>query len=325
VRLAAGPGYSASDLTQFPTAATGGWQDLGGGDDALASLSVDDFVGQDGGSGNRTGIAALEDIDEISICMVPGVWARTVRDALLQHCETLKDRFAVLDIQDGLTIQQVRDRRSAIDTKYAALYYPWVVVRDPLIRADIPVAPSGHMAGIYARVDVERGVHKAPANEVIRGITGLHQDVTKREQDLLNPLGINALRAFPNRGLRVWGARTLSSDTTWVYINVRRLFIMIEESIDEGTQFVVFEPNTPDLWARVRQTITNFLDGVWRSGALFGETQAEAFYVLCDETTMTQDDIDRGLLICEIGISPAKPAEFVVFRIQQKTRELQPA
>ena len=181
------------------------------------------------------------------------------------------------------------------------------------------------MAGIYARVDVERGVHKAPANEVIRGITKIAQDVTKREQDLLNPKGINALRFFPGRGNRVWGARTVSSDASWKYINVRRLFIFVEESIDEGTQWVVFEPNDEPLWARVRQTITNFLTTVWRSGALEGTKPDEAFFVKCDRTTMTQDDIDNGRLICVIGIAPVKPAEFVIFRIQQKTRESQTA
>jgi phage tail sheath protein FI len=181
------------------------------------------------------------------------------------------------------------------------------------------------MAGIYARVDVERGVHKAPANEVIRGITKIAQDVTKREQDLLNPRGINALRFFPGRGNRVWGARTVSSDASWRYVNVRRLFIYVEESIDEGTQWVVFEPNDEPLWARVRQTITNFLTTVWRSGALEGTKPDEAFFVKCDRTTMTQDDIDNGRLICVIGIAPVKPAEFVIFRIQQKTRESQTA
>jgi phage tail sheath protein FI len=196
-------------------------------------------------------------------------------------------------------------------------------VRDPSVKRNVYVAPSGHMAGIYARVDVERGVHKAPANEVIRGITKIAQDVTKREQDLLNPKGINALRFFPGRGNRVWGARTLSSDSSWKYINVRRLFIFVEESIDEGTQFVVFEPNDEPLWARVRQTITNFLTTVWRSGALQGTKPDEAFFVKCDRTTMTQDDIDNGRLICLIGIAPVKPAEFVIFRIQQMTRESQ--
>lgn len=325
VDLAVGASYEEFDLTAFPTAPSGGWQKLADGDDHNDSLSVDDFVGVDGGSGNRTGIAALEDIDEIAICMVPGVWSRVVQSALIAHCELLKDRFAILDPRDGLGIEEVRSERSLIDTKYAALYHPWLMVRDPLVDRDVPLAPSAHMAGIYARVDDERGVHKAPANEVIRGITGLYADITKREQDLLNPDAINALRFFPGRGFRVWGARVLTSDTLWRYINVRRLFIMIEESIQEGTDFVVFEPNDPDLWARVRQTITQFLETQWRLGALVGRTAAEAFFVRCDEKTMTSDDIEQGRLICEIGIAPSRPAEFVIFRIQQKTRELQPA
>lgn len=320
-----GAAYEEADLTAFPTSVSGGWERLSGGDDQLGTLSVDDFVGVDGGSGRRTGIAALEDIDQIAICLAPGIWSPTVQSALITHCETLKDRFAILDPRDGLTIQEVMDERSLLDTKYAALYYPWLIARDPLTGRDVPLAPSAHLAGIYARVDDERGVHKAPANEVIRGISGLHADVTKREQDLLNPVGINALRFFPGRGRRVWGARTLTSDTLWQYINVRRLFIMIRESIEEGTDFVVFEPNDPDLWARVRLTISTFLETQRRSGALVGRTPAEAYFVRCDEKTMTKDDIDQGRLICEIGIAPSKPAEFVIFRIQQKTRELQSA
>jgi hypothetical protein len=298
------------------------WANLVNGADNLAALTVDDFVGVDNGSGNRTGIAALEDIDEISICMVPGMWSSSVQNALIVHCETLKDRFAILDPRDGLSIEGIREFREPLDSKYAALYYPWIEVRDPSVRRNVQVAPSGHMAGIYARVDVERGVHKAPANEVIRNITKIAQDVTKREQDMLNPKGINALRFFPGRGNRVWGARTISSDASWKYINVRRLFLFVEESIDEGTQWVVFEPNDEPLWARVRQSITNFLNTVWRSGALQGATADQAFFVRCDRTTMTQDDIDNGRLICQIGIAPVKPAEFVIFRIQQKTLEL---
>jgi phage tail sheath protein FI len=299
------------------------WAPLTGGLDNNAELTVDDFVGVDGGANKRTGIQALEDIDEVSICLVPGVWSTTVHSALIQHCELLKDRFAILDPRDGLSIEGIRETRETLDSKYAALYYPWLEVRDPSVRRNVYVSPSGHMAGIYARVDVERGVHKAPANEVIRGITKIAQDVTKREQDMLNPRGINALRFFPGRSNRVWGARTISSDSSWKYINVRRLFIYVEESIDEGTQWVVFEPNDEPLWARVRQTVTNFLTSVWRSGALQGATADEAFFVKCDRSTMTQDDIDNGRLICLIGIAPVKPAEFVIFRIQQKTLDLQ--
>jgi uncharacterized protein len=301
---------------------------LASGDDDLGSLTVDDFVGVDLGSGRRTGITALEDIDQVAIAAVPGMWASTIQASLIQHCELLKDRFAILDPPDPLDTQEILEFRTRFDTRYAALYYPWLMTRDPSLDRDVNVPPSGHMAGIYARVDVDRGVHKAPANVVVRGIRledGFAQDITKRHQDLLNPKGINALRFFPDLGHRVWGARTLSSDTTWKYINVRRLFIQIEESIEEGTQWVVFEPNDEPLWALVRQTISNFLTGFWSNGALFGATAEEAFFVACDRSTMTQDDIDNGRLICVIGIAPVFPAEFVIFRIQQKTRELQPA
>jgi phage tail sheath protein FI len=248
-----------------------------------------------------------------------------VRSRLVQHCEILKDRFAIIDPQDGLSIDGIQTSRSGLDTKYAALYYPWLRVRDPSIRQEVAVPPSGHVAGIYARVDVERGVHKSPANEVIRGITRIDQDVTKREQDLLNPKGINVLRFFPERSNRVWGARTLSSDGQWKYISVRRLFIFLEESIDQGTQWVVFEPNDEPLWARIRASVGNFLNTVWRSGALQGTTPDEAYFVKVDRTTMTQDDIDNGRLIILVGVAPVKPAEFVIFRISQKTLETQQA
>jgi uncharacterized protein len=321
VRVRTRAGFSDSDLSNFPTGTGGPSTPFSGGDDRLDALTPEDFVGVDAGSGNRTGVLAFEDVDEVSICAAPGVWSATVRSALITHCEILKDRFAIVDPQDRLSIERIRAFKEPIDTKYGALYYPWIEVRDPLSRRDVGVAPSGHMAGIYARTDVERGVHKAPANVVMRGITRFQQDVTKREQDLLNPIGINALRAFPNLGMRVWGARTLSSDQSWKYINVRRLFLMVEESIDEGTQWVVFEPNDERLWARVRQSVSNFLLTVWRDGALAGTTPDEAFFVTCDLTTMTPTDIENGRLICEIGIAPVFPAEFVIFRIQQKTRE----
>jgi phage tail sheath protein FI len=297
------------------------WSNLNGGADLDGNdkLSVDDFVGVDGGSGMRTGIQALEDIDEISICAVPGIWSSTVQSALITHCETLRYRFAILDPEDSLNIEQIREFREPLDSKYAALYYPWIEVRDPSVQRNVQIAPSLHMAGIYARVDVNRGVHKAPANEVIQSISKIAQDITKREQEVLNPVGINALRLFPDRGARVWGARTISSDSSWKYINVRRLFIFVEASIDYGTQWVVFEPNDEPLWKRVIQSITNFLTTVWRSGALQGAKPDEAFFVKCDHTTMTQGDIDNGRLICVIGIAPVKPAEFVIFRIQQKT------
>jgi len=325
VRVSTRAGYDPSSLARFPAGPGAPLVPLADGDDDLDNLAPEDFVGVDRGGGDADGIEALTYIDEISICMAPNMWAGTIRSALITHCELLKDRFAIVDVPDNLDNEGVRAVREPLSSRYAALYYPWLVVRDPLARADVRVAPSGHVAGIYARTDDERGVHKAPANAVVRGIERIAQDITKREQDTLNPLGINALRAFPNLGPRVWGARTLTLEVDWRYVNVRRLFIFVEESIDEGTQWVVFEPNDEPLWARVRQSVTNFLTTVWRSGALQGATPDEAFFVACDRTTMAQDDIDNGRLICVIGIAPVRPAEFVIFRIQQKTQAAVPA
>jgi hypothetical protein len=322
VRAQVGADFDGTVLQAFPAVSTGPWATLGGGDDALASLGVDDFVGLDLGPGQRTGIQALEDIDQVAIALTPGMWSVDVRSALIIHCETLADRFAILDCPPGLGVQEVEAFRSLIDTKYAALYYPWVKIRDPRPGGEeVTAPPSGFLAGIYARTDIARGVHKAPANEVIRSIRGFESAISKREQDILNPQNINVLRAFPGRGNRVWGARVLTSAPAWRYISVRRLFIMIEESIDEATQWVVFEPNDEPLWARVRQSVSRFLMTQWRIGALQGATADEAFYVVCDRSTMSPDDIDNGRLICEIGIAPVKPAEFVIFRIQQKTLE----
>jgi phage tail sheath protein FI len=323
-------GYSDSDIDAFPAPKGTLWTQLAGGLDNNDKLTVDDFVGVDGGSGKRTGIQALEDIDEVSIVMAPGMWSGTVQSALIQQCELMKNRFAVLDSprRDSPTsVQDVQAFRAPLDTRYAALYYPWLNVRDPSVQEVVLAPPSGHVAGIYARVDAERGVHKAPANEVIFGITQIDQQVTTREQDLLNPfpVNINVLRFFPDRGNRVWGARVVTSDPQWKYVNVRRLFIFLESSLQVGTQWVVFEPNDEPLWARVRASVTNFLTTVWRSGALQGVTAAEAFFVKVDRTTMTQDDIDNGRLIILVGVAPVKPAEFVIFRIQQKTLETAPA
>jgi phage tail sheath protein FI len=323
VEASALAGYDANDLQAFPAVNIGAWAKLTGGDDRLPTLGLADFVGENLGPGKRTGIQALEDIDEVAIALVPGMWHEDVRGALITHCETLKDRFAILDPPPGQSVQDVQVFRSPIDTRYAALYYPWVKARDPRPAGDeLTLPPSGFMAGIYARVDVSRGVFKAPANEVIRSIRGFEQLISKREQDILNPQNINVLRFFPGRGRRVWGARVLTSDSAWRYVPVRRLFIMIEESIDEATQWVVFEPNDEPLWARVRQSVTRFLFTQWRLGALQGATADEAFFVVCDRSTMSQAEIDNGQLICLIGIAPVKPAEFVIFRIQQKTLDV---
>ncbi len=284
-------------------------------DDYLRDSVVDDVPGK------RKGLTAFKEIDEISIvCSPDALNIPALAPALISHCEELKDRFAIIDADDGssdVSSNKLKPRDSVVDTKYAAFYYPWIKIIDPLTGKEKLIPPSGHVAGIYARSDVERGVHKAPANEVVRGAMDLEFQITKNDQAMLNPRGVNVIRAFPGRGIRVWGARTLSSDALWKYINVRRLFIFVEESIEEGTQWVVFEPNDEKLWARVRATITQFLTRVWKDGALMGTKAEEAFFVKCDRTTMTQDDIDNGRLICIIGIAPVKPAEFVIFRIAQ--------
>jgi len=300
------------------------------GDDGAASLTRDDMRGDPAAlPGERTGLTAFTEVDEIAVLYAPDMYSSifdaagraTLVDDILTHCETLKDRFAIVDVPSGtadisgLTLSASPLRPS----KYGAVYYPWIKIMDPLTKRDKLVPPGGCMAGIYARSDQERGVHKAPANETVRGAIDLEFAVTKGEQDILNPRHINCIRAFPGRGILVWGARTMILDALWKYVNVRRLFIYLEESIDEGTQWVVFEPNDEKLWARVKQSITEFLTRVWKDGALMGKTVEEAFFVKCDRTTMTQDDIDNGRLICVIGVAPVKPAEFVIFRIAQWT------
>ncbi len=289
-----------------------------GSDGTISGLTASDFKGLDNGPGKRSGIEAFKDIDEVNIIAAPGITDINVQLALIAHCENLKDRFAVLDMQENAQkVSDLQAHRNLIDTSYAALYHPWIKVYDSLEKKDIFIPPSGAVMGIYARSDQARGVHKAPANEKLSGVVDLKYQLNKGEQDILNPAGINLIRAFPGRGIRVWGARTCSSNSLWKYINVRRLFLYLEESIDEGTQWVVFEPNNEKLWARVRATITEFLTRVWREGALMGTKAEEAFFVKCDRTTMTQDDIDNGRLICVIGVAPVKPAEFVIFRIAQ--------
>jgi phage tail sheath protein FI len=232
----------------------------------------------------------------------------------------LGDGVAFLDAPPNMTPQEIRKWRmetAGYDSSYAALYYPWIQVDDPVHNRAIYIPPCGHMAGVWARNDNTRGVHKAPANEVVQGVIGLAYDTTKGEQDTLNPDGINCIRAFPGRGIRVWGARTLASDPAWRYINVRRLFNFVEKSIERGTHWVVFEPNDHKLWARVRRDVSAFLRTVWRDGALFGLSPEEAFYVKCDEELNPADSRDQGKLIIEIGLCPVKPAEFVIFRISQ--------
>ncbi len=282
-------------------------------------VSLSDYEGVDQ-PGKRTGLAGLKQHDNISLVCVPDENdINGLTDAIVAHCENKGDRFAIL--QTPQVAGTVSDMETPVDSSYAGYYYPWIKVSDPLTNREKLVPPGGHVAGIIARSDATYGVHAAPANESVRGALELQHDITKDEQDILNPKGINCLRSFQGRGIQLWGARTCSSDPSWKYINVRRLFLYIEQSIEEGTEWAVFESNDRDLWARVRQSVENFLTTVWRDGGLMGSTADEAFYVKCGEETMTQDDIDNGRLIVEIGISPVKPAEFVIFRIGQWTAD----
>jgi phage tail sheath protein FI len=295
----------------------------------LSAATATDFQGE---VTERTGVEGLESIDDITMVVVPDLMTmmpgqkldlhmvKAVQSMIIAHCEKMGDRVAVLDAPPSMSPQAVKKWRmdaAGYDSSYAALYYPWLEVNDPVTNRPINVPPSGHAAGIWARSDNTRGVHKAPANEVVRGATGLANNVTKGEQDTLNPIGVNCIRAFPGMGIRVWGARTLSSNPSWRYINVRRLFNFVEKSIERGTQWVVFEPNEPRLWGRVRRDVSAFLGLVWRDGALFGLTPEQAYYVKCDEELNPSASRDLGRLIIEIGLAPVKPAEFVIFRISQ--------
>ena len=292
----------------------------GGSNGSVLTVGADAFLGKDDGPGRRTGLQALQENGSVSIMAIPGVTAPEVQAALIAFCENKKSCFAILDVPMELKkTNDVANFRDMYDSTYAAMYHPWLEMYDAGSKRSAYFPPSGAMAGIYARTDIERGVHKAPANEVVRGCTGLSCAYNEGEQDILNPMGVNLIRAFTGRGIRVWGARTISSNGLWKYLNVRRLFIYVEESIKANTNWVVFEPNSATLWSRVTRTIEAFLATCWRDGALAGSTPSEAFFVECGPTTMTQDDIDNGRLICQIGIAPVKPAEFVIFRITQKT------
>ena len=301
----------------------------GGGSVAPTRLGADDYVGD---PAERTGFGGLEAIDPITMVAVPDLMSayqrgmidlegvQAVQLGMIAHCELMGDRVAILDPPPGLNAQQIREWRvdkAGYDSKYASLYWPWIKVLDPSSGQNIFVPPCGAMAGIWSRNDDTRGVHKAPANEVVRGAITLEINITKNEHDLLNPQGINCIRAFPGRGIRVWGARTLSSDPAWRYLNVRRFFNYLEESILNGTQWVVFEPNDDALWAKMRRTIAAFLVMEWRKGALFGVTPQESFFVKCDRETNPAEAIDLGQVLCEIGVAPVKPAEFVIFRLSQ--------
>jgi len=298
------------------------------------------------GGRTRVGLDVLEQVDEIAIVAAPGYTGAASYDAVLTHCEKLKDRVGILDAPgniDDITLltevatakampsaegggtkelsdnagRGLRARQS--DGGYAAFYFPWITVRDPLSSNDlVNVPPSGHLAGIWARTDATRGVHKAPANEAVRGALNLTYLLTREEQGILNQSGVNCIRSFAREGIRVWGARTIADGSSeWRYLNVRRLFNMIEESIATSTRWIVFEPNDRTLWKSIRRDISAFLTRLWRDGALMGRTPQEAFFVKCDEETNPADVIDAGTVVTLVGIAPVKPAEFIVFRISQ--------
>jgi Bacteriophage tail sheath protein len=281
------------------------------------------------GTTRKTGLLHFEDLDDISIVAAPGstfgyekgwqLQSQTITAGVIGHCQRMKYRIGVLDSGDGQTISQVRALRATLDSSYAALYYPWVKVLDPLTQRPIFLPPSGFVAGIYARNDVNRAVYKAPANEVVTLSLGFELPIGKAQQEVLNPEGINAFRFFEDRGYRLWGARTVSSDPEWKYVNLRRYFAYLEHSIDKGTQWAVFEPNGERLWAAARRSVDEFLLDEWQSGALLGDKPERAYFVKCDRSTMTQNDLDNGRLVMLIGVAPLRPAEFVIFRIGQWT------
>ena len=305
---------------------------LANGSDGSVPVA-DDYEGDVEENGLKNGLVAFEDLENISIVAVPGATgfysnpnagnkaSQAITNHLLTHCHRMRYRVAVLDAHEKQVVSEVNQWRAKYDSTHAALYYPWITILDNVTNAEINLPPSGFVAGIYARNDIDHGVHKAPANEVVRSAIGFEYLINKGQQDVLNPKGVNCFRFFPGRGYRLWGARTMSSDPEWKYINVRRYFAYLERSIDRGTQWVVFENNSEPLWAKVARTVEDFLFNEWKSGHLMGTAPEEAYFVRCDRSTMTQNDIDNGRLICLIGVAPVKPAEFVIFRIGQWTAD----
>jgi hypothetical protein len=300
---------------------------LGGGIDGNLPAAID-YTGEIDEVQGSTGFAALEDIEDISIVMAPAATTgsdlshRGVINAMQAHCRRMRYRIGIIEPREGSSQSEVREFRDNFSDDRLALYYPWVITVDPTgVRPTIKVPPAGFIAGVYANTDVTRGVHKAPANEVVIGALGFAQEVNRFQQELLNPNGINCLRSFPGRGHRVWGGRTLSADPEWKYVNVRRYFLFLERSIDKSTQWVVFEPNGERLWANVRSAVEDFLYNEWVNGRLLGGAPKAAYFVRCDRSTMTQNDIDNGRLVCLVGVAPLAPAEFVIFRIGQKTAD----
>jgi hypothetical protein len=306
---------------------------LAAGAETVTALTPSDFQGD---VAARQGIDGLEVLDDVTMIAVPDLWRAyqdgmldmeavvSVQKQLIAHCSRMENRVAIIDAPPDLAPQEMEQwRRSAnlvSDGGYGVLYYPWIKVDDPASKSAVFVPPSGHVAGVWARTDARRGVHKAPANEELLGAIDLETNLTQAELGTLNVQSVNCIRSFPGRGIRIWGARTLAEAASeWRYLNVRRLFNYIKSSVEGGTQWVPFEPNDQRTWAKVRRDVSAFLTRTWTQGALFGATAQEAFYVKCDSETNPQENIDAGILVCEVGIAPVKPAEFVVFRIRQIT------
>ncbi|MDQ1560339.1 MAG: uncharacterized protein QOD32_3399 [Pyrinomonadaceae bacterium] len=301
----------------------------GGNDGQLPG--TDEYTGSINEQTNaKFGLVSFEDLEDISIVATPGATANysqntseatAIINALIAHAERMRYRIAVIDSGDNQSISEVRAMRAKIDSKYAAFYYPWIRVLDPVTNTEINLPPSGFVAGIYARNDIQRAVYKAPANEVVGLAIGFEKMLNRAQQEVLNPEGINCFRFFEGRGYRLWGARTTSSDPEWKYVNLRRYFAYLERSIDKGTQWAVFEPNGSMLWDNVRRTIEDFLFNEFQMGALLGDKPDKAYFVRCDRSTMTQNDLDNGRLVCLVGVAPLRPAEFVIFRIGQWTAD----
>jgi phage tail sheath protein FI len=303
---------------------------LAGADKAApAKVETGELIGD---PAKRTGFTAFETLEQITMIAAPDVAVaqanglidldamKAIQAGMLAHCELMGNRMAILDTPAGMNAQQASDWRmntTGFDSKFGVLYWPWMQMFDATTGKNATFPPSGHIAGLWSRNDDTRGVFKAPANEILLGAVGVDYPVTRGEMDMLNPQGVNSIKSFPGRGIRVWGARTLSSDAEWRYVNVRRYFNYLEESILQGTQWAVFEPNDANLWGRIRRTISAFLVNEWRSGALFGSSPAEAFFVKCDGENNTAESIDLGMVIVEVGVAPVKPAEFVIFRLSQ--------
>ena len=324
-------GYTA----ERPHLASGvfGFFDNGGKECCIVRIrddgSDEDYIGKDE-IGMKTGLQALKNLSDVNIVCIPGVTSERVQRAMLEHCETMRDRFCVLDSEEGADKNGVLEQRRKITSVkgYGALYYPWIKAEIEIdasaqaARIQALVPPSGHIAGIYACTDSERGILKAPANCAIRGAIGHEKTLNDSDQSILNPEGINCIRIFPGRGILVWGARTVATDPEWKYINVRRFMIFLEQSIQKGTQWVVFEPSSEATWMKLRISIGNFLTELWRNGALQGQTPEKAFFVRCDRTTMTQIDIDYGRVVCLVGVAILKPAEFLILRIVHQVQSV---